>query len=346
LAVLGVLVVASDPLAPSDGGDPNRIPGIVASLLLLVAGYALLALAKDGPLATTGVVASALAVPPLLFFLTFDEESFPPFDIKLILGLSAALWLVTYLVGPGKGHAFYLGVGLLGLWLFLLEMIEGVFSAPFDLVSAFQFGFAPGFDPSTSPEFSEGPLPPGFGSSFGTPDLPDPDTIGGICLVLALLYLVAAFLLGRRDRDGMATPFVLAGIIIAPIGLFALADTMGNLGTGVAFTFLGLAFAAGGALTGRRWTTWFGGVLVVQGMSVIVIEAVGDDATPTTGGLALMGAGALVIVVAWVVGALLNEPLETHPGPSTFGRRPTTSSPDPAWPQVTPPRPGGPPTAF
>ena len=324
-------MIATDPLVDTDGGDPNRWPGLVASLLLLAAGYALLALAKHGPLATAGVVASALAVPPLLFFATFTESDFPPFNVDVILGLSAVVWLASYLVGPGKGHALYLGAGLFAAWLFVLEAVEGVFSAPFDLISAFAFGFNPGFDPGSSAEvdpfgadpFSEGPINPSdpFNSS-DLPGLPDPATLGGICLVLAAAYLVTAAILDRRGRSGMATPFTVAGIVIAPVGLLFLTESFGNLGSGVAFTLLGIAFAAGGAMATRRWTTWFGGVLVVQGLAVIGSELVGDDASATTVGLVLMALGLVAVAAAWAVGAFLHEPHETEPGPSTFGKRP------------------------
>ncbi len=336
LAVIGVLVIATDPLVDSGDGDPNRIPGLLASLLLIAIGLALVGVTRNGPLATAGVVASALGVPPLLLFATFDVNQFPPFNVDVVLGVSALAWLALYLLPPGKGHAFYLGAGLFGLWLYALEAIEGLFSAPFDLFSAFAFGFSPQFQPDdfeSSDPFTQFPTEDPFGGF----DAPDPTTLAAITLFLAVVFLAAAFLLDRRRRVGMATPFTLAGIVLAPIGLLFLADDLGNLGTGLAFTALGLAFATGGAWLGRRWTTWFGGVLIVQGLATVGSELVGDDASATTVGLVLMALGLVAVAGGWVVTGLLGEPDETVDGPSRFGRlrpSPTTG---------VPPTPGGPP---
>lgn len=321
LAVIGVLVIATDPLVDTGDGDPNQLPGVIASVLLIAVGLALVAVARNGPLATAGVVASALGIPPLVFYATFDTDGFPPFDIALVLGLSALAWLVLYVVPPGKGHAFYLGAGLFALWLYALEAIEGLFSSPFDLFSAFAFGFSPQFEPVPGPdEFGDSStLTPFTGEDpFGRFDPPDPTTLAVISLVLAVAFLAAAFLLDRRGKDGAATPFTVAGILIAPVGLLFLADDLGELGTGLAFTGLGLAFATGGAIAGRRWTTWFGGVLIVQGLAVVGAEIVGDDASATTVGLVLMALGLVAVAAGWIVTGLLGEPDETVAGPSRF----------------------------
>ncbi|MBL8777394.1 MAG: hypothetical protein JNK12_15740 [Acidimicrobiales bacterium] len=335
LAVIGVLVIATDPLVDSGDGDPNRIPGLLASLLLIAVGLALVAITRDGPLTTAGVVASALGIPPLLLFATFDVNDFPPFNVDVVLGVSALAWLALYLLPPGKGHAFYLGAGLFGLWLYALEAVEGLFSAPFDLFSAFAFGFSPQFQPVPAPDDFDSSDPfTQFPSEdpFRGFDAPDPTTLAAITLFLAVAFLAAAFLLDRRGRVGMATPFTLAGIVLAPVGLLFLADDLGTLGTGLAFTALGLAFATGGAWVGRRWTTWFGGVLVVQGLATVGSELVGDDASATTVGLVLMALGLVAVAGGWVVTGLLGEPYETVEGPTRFvlgaGAGRGTSGPD------------------
>ena len=358
LGVIGVLVIASDPLVDTDGGDPNRIPGIVASLLLVAVGLVVVRLTCDGPLATAGVVASALGVAPLVFFATFDQNDFPPFDVDLILGVSAVTWLVLYVVPPSRGHSFYLGAGLLGLWLYLLEAVEGLFSSPFDVFSAFAFGFSPGFESSDPTDLLEpSPFPP-TDDPFTSFDPPDPTTLGILSLAVAGVFLAAAVILDRRGRRGMATPFVLAGIVIAPAAILILADDLNELGTGLAFALLGVAFGAGGAITGRRWTTWFGGALVVQGLAVLAAELAGDDASATEVGIILMVFGLIAVGGGIAVSRLLGEPDETVDGPSRFGRPrpspmpglpPTTGGP-PApgqgaapWPTAPPPAPPAPP---
>ena len=57
----------------------------------------------EGPLATAGTVAAALGVPAFMFFVTFDENGLPPYNTEAILIVSTAVWLGTYVVGPGQG---------------------------------------------------------------------------------------------------------------------------------------------------------------------------------------------------------------------------------------------------
>ena len=51
---------------------------------------------------------------------------------RRILIVATAVWLGTYLIGPGKGRPFFLGSGLIALWFTVLELTENVFELPFD----------------------------------------------------------------------------------------------------------------------------------------------------------------------------------------------------------------------
>lgn len=343
LAVLGVLVIAGDLLVPDSAdafgaGEPNRVPGILLSLLVLGLGELLLVRFANGPLATAGVVASGLAVPPLLFFVTLDPDGFPPFSADTIFGLSAIAWLVAYVAGPGRGHSFYLGAGLLSLWLFVLEITEGIISFPFALLGSFQVGVEPGFDD-------------GFGADpfSGQPVTPNPEVLGILSLLFAVGCAFAARRADEHGNEGLATPFALTALITAPVGLLFLSDLLGELLTGLAFVALGVVFATLGARSQRRFTTWVGGAFVVQGLVVVVAEVTGDEPSATLVGLLFIVLGVGVVAAGFAVSSELGEPLETEPGPSTF-RRPAPRPPSPPTqpePDLSrlPPPPSQPPSA-
>ena len=94
-------------------------------LLVVVVAGLLLPPTVEGPLATAGAVAATFGVPPLLFFVTFDEGSFPPYSTDAILFLSTAAWAIGYLVGPARSRALFLGAAGIGLWTTLLQVDRG-----------------------------------------------------------------------------------------------------------------------------------------------------------------------------------------------------------------------------
>jgi len=299
LIVVGALVESGNRLG--DGtGSPNRVPGIVISALVLAAGYAMVAKFRTGPLATAGVAASALAVPPLLFFLTLDVNKTPPLSLDVVLLVSSVVWLVSYLVGPSRGHAFYLGAALLGIWLFVLEEVEGVFSFPFRL-PALLFGSS---------------------SSSSTSDyqvVPSTSTVGTISLVFGIGYLVAARQLDHRSQRGFATPFFLAGLVSLFWGITLLSNDLQEIGTGIALVAAGIGVAILGATSERRGTTWIGGIAVFFGAAVLAGKLAGDDVDGLAAALVMVGVVTILIgslfVSAW------GEPDETVPGPSVLTRQ-------------------------
>ena len=141
-------MIAGDTGLDDSGGDFNRVPGIILSALVVAAGYFVLANLRTGAIATAGAAAAALGVPPLMFFLTFDQNGFPPYSTEGILYVSAGVWLASYFVGPSRGRPFFLGAGLIGLWLAVLQATENVFDAPFLLMGGF---FGASRWPSTAP---------------------------------------------------------------------------------------------------------------------------------------------------------------------------------------------------
>ena len=288
LVVLGALVVGGDGLV-GDDGDGSQLPGIVLSAATAAGGFVLLATQRNGPLATAGAVGAALGVPPLLFFLTFDESSFPPYSTEAILFLSTAAWAFSYVVGPGRGRSLFLGLACIGLWMSILQATEGVFDAPFGAFSGFAV------------EFSDD------GSSGLQPETPDPTTIGALSLAFAAAYFVLARRWDRQGFEGAATPLTVAALLILPVGITSLTEELEATGTGLLTTVLGVAVAAHGASVGRRVTTWLGAAAAAIGILVVIGDVV-DEATP--GGLALMAAGVGVVVGAEALRRATDEPDE------------------------------------
>jgi hypothetical protein len=316
LAVLGVLIVAGD--TGTTDGDFNRVPGILLSALVVAAGYVTLTATRQGPVATAGAAAAALGVPPLMFFLTFDEGSSPPYSTEGILIVSTLVWLATYAIGPGRGRPFFLGAGLVGAWLSVLQLTENVFDAPFVFV---------GVTASSDGGF-DGP----------TIDVPDPTTIALLSLAFGLGYLVLCRWLDRRGHHGTATPFALATLPTLFVGVVAMADDLEQAGTGLLALLVGAALAYHGATVGRRATAWVGGGATALGAAVFLGDMT-DDAT--VGGMLFLAAGIALVAAAHAVAAALNEPDEMAVTDIATRQpaRVVTAPPDPG---PIPPPPGAP----
>lgn len=311
LAVLGVLIVAGDTGASDD--DFNRVPGILLSAIVVAAGFFTLQAVRQGPMATAGSVAAALGVPPLMFFLTFDENGFPPYSTEGILIVSTVAWLATYAVGPGRGRPLFLGAGLIGLWFTLLQVTEGLFDAPFGFFGAFTGGY------SEEVTFDETGGMVGGGGDFGSSDFggggfgpggfdaPDPTTIGLLSLGLGVAYLLTTRWLDRHGHHGAATPVALATLPTLFAGVLALADDLEQAGTGLLLLALGLGLAHHGAALGRRATAWIGGATAAVGAATFLADMT-DDAT--IGGMLFVAAGIGLVATGHAVAAALGEPDE------------------------------------
>lgn len=315
LAVLGVLIVAGD----TGGGDDsfNKVPGILLSALVVAAGFFTLSAVRGGPMATAGTVAAALGVPPLMFFLTFDQDGLPPYSTEGILIVSTLVWLAAYLIGPGRGRPFFLGAGLIGAWFTLLQLTEEVFDLPYGL-----FGFAPVFEPGFDEDFEGGSG--SFGQSFETPD---PTTIGLLSLGLGVLYLLVTRRLDTQGRHGAATPFALATLPTLFVGTLALAEDLEQAGTGLLLALVGAVLAYHGSTTGRRATAWIGGATTATGAAVFLGD-MSDDVTIV--GMLFLAAGIGLVGAGHAIATALREPDEmelTFADPARVGRRPLVGAP-------------------
>jgi len=328
LAILGVLIVAGDTGASDD--DFNKVPGILLSALVVGAGFFTLQTARRGVMATAGAVAAALGVPPLMFFLTFDENGLPPYSTEGILIVSTLVWLAAYAVGPGRGRPFFLGAGLIGVWLSLLQLTEKLFDAPYGLFGAFVGGFSEvTLDQNGNAIGGSDAFGDSGGSPFNDFHVPDPTTIGLLSLGLGIAYLLLTRWLDRRGHHGTATPFALATLPTLVVGVLALADDLEQAGTGLLLIALGFVLAHQGATVGRRATAWIGGGAAALGAAVFMSDMT-DDAT--IGGMLFVAAGIGLVAAGHGIATALSEPDEMAPTPiAVGGREPTPGAADEQW---------------
>lgn len=301
LAVLGVLVWGGDYLTSGGGGggsgdgSSRRLLGVALSLAVVVAGYALAIRTRRGPLATAGVAASALGVPVLLGFLTFDTAptgNGPPFSLDAIVLVSVLVWLASYLVVPGtRGHAFYLGLAAIATWIYLLDKAEpNLFGDAF-------VGFIVLFAPSDL-----------FGSPGGGADW---TTVSVLCFVFGLGYYAVAFVLDRLGRSGPGAALAVAGLLATTSGAAAAAVNLPAVGVGLLLIVLGLILAYFGSRGGRRFTTWAWSAGVAVGVTVIIAKLA--DQNSAAAGVALILSGVVVVLAGHVLTGVLHEPDELTP---------------------------------
>jgi MFS family permease len=306
LAVLGALVIGGGN-AVDDVGAVNRWPGVFLTALVTAAGYALLAIARTGPLATAGTVAAALGVPSLVTFATLSDGP-EPYSANAILTISTVAWAITWAAGPGRNRLFFLGAALIGLWATLLELVEGVFSAPTRLGTTFVD------DPFLDDPFGTG----GVGQDpFLVNDGPSATTVGFISLVFGVAYVLLGRRFDRRGEHGTSTSFAFAAVPVLAVAVSTLAPELQAAGTGILLMLLGAGLTANGATTGRRATTWIGAAAFALGAAVLLGD-MSDD--PTIIGMLYLAAGAGIVGLAHAVGTAAGEPDEMTPGPSIFTR--------------------------
>jgi hypothetical protein len=300
LAVLGVLVWGGDYLTSGGGGGADgggssrRSLGAALALAVVVAGYALAFRARRGPLATAGVAASALGVPVLMGFLTFDASpgSGPPFSLDAVVLVSVLAWLVSYLVVPGtRGHAFYLGLAAIATWIYLLDKAEP------DLFGGAFVGIISLFAPSDL-----------FGRAGSGPDW---TTVAVLSLFFGLGYYAVAFLLDRLARPGPGAALAVGGFLATATGSAAAAVNLHAIGTGILLIVLGLILAYFGSRGLRRFTTWAWSAGVGLGVTVIIAKLA--DQNSAAAGVGLILSGAVVVLAGQVLTAVLHEPDELTP---------------------------------
>ena len=303
LAIFGVILWSGDYLSggihfdesgsSSDGGS-RKLLGIALSLAVVAVGYVLAIVQRRGPLATAGVVASALGVPVLFAFITFDlmeaSDSGLPFSFDAVVIVSVVVWLLSYLFVPGmRGHAFYLALSATLLWIYVLDKAE----------------------PHTfSPASWFSPVLRSFGADTNAHS-PDLSTIAAISFTFGLVYYVVMVWLDRTGRPGAGVGFAVPAFLATVAGIIAAAPDLEQTGTGIVLVVLGAVLSWVGAQSVRRFTTWVWGLALGIGVATLVEKATTDNAA--AGGITLIVCGAIVVAAGWFLAGALGEPPDDEP---------------------------------
>ena len=209
------------------------------------------------------------------------------------------------------------------------------------------------------------------GGSFGTTPSSNPITplatasddksfdIGIVSAFFGVVYLGALWLLDRNRWRGLATAFVLPGLVALLTGAQSLGNAASHAWVAGVLTFVaGLGFGFVGDVTQRRFATWAGAVAAAYGALTVALDAVHISHSLSNGDVKLAGPGlvvclfgAMLVGLGYLIARFLARrlgdgppPFEVvAPGPSGFGPadgpaawpnlRP--SEPPPAWPPAS-----------
>jgi len=226
-------------------------------------------------LAVAGVGASGVAAPAFAFFVSAGSGVPSVREVAVLAGL---LLGGLYTVGPWRGHTFHLTILVVASWVLALSFgnfgIERAFFGGFDTV----------------------------GDAVST--------AGAASMVLGVIYLGFGSWLHDTGLEGTATPFLGVAALALPVGAFAVVRDLPDAVQGVVAVAVGAAVALVGARCRRRGTTWLGLAVAVFGVPVLA-----DALSDRTGvaAVAVVVAGAGLVVLAPLVGALVGEPAPELP---------------------------------
>ena len=232
LAPLSLLAL----LLPDDGS-----PILVALLCLVMAVGGFFLEHKFPTQFTAGVLAMTVLTVPL-FFLAVTSSSGEWSDGRLIIALllsSGALFALYFFEPHVAGFTPLLGAG--AAWLVSFVIYTNV-------PSYFRGG---GLDAATIESYVR--------YSY--------DSTLTLLLLLGLVALGGTFALDRKKIHGAATGLLVNGIALMMLGLAAVAEDFGGSnGAGVGLTLGGLVLVVIGQSGNRRFSLWFGGLLIFIGI--------------------------------------------------------------------------------
>jgi hypothetical protein len=278
------------------------------------------------------VAVIASAVPAMLGFVFFPEADSLG-DLRPFFIVAIALWIALYFAPRTRGRALFVGLALVLFWVWIAGEVIGpddAASLPLQPESSVTFDSPPLCEvtPDTLPsEFGEcdsfsqydvtsgdvagPPIAPFFFSPFSISSASDKRLeIGIVSTMIAIADLGAMALLDRARLRGLATAFVVAGVLALETGIAALASWTDRLwAAGLLTLAAGVALGLAGQLGGRRLTTWLGGAVAALGTVLVAFDVTridssfGGTASPKLvgPGLTVMAFGAVLMAFAWFV---------------------------------------------
>lgn len=260
--------------------DDPTLPGVGLNLaLFLVAMF--LGMQMAGPMRTAAVTAIVLTVPLIWFFLFLGDGGGGEGDTRVVYLATIVSYLVLYVLVWTRGRAILLGLALLFLFTWVVSEIDN---------SGSQVPF--GNQVSQSADIPFGGTSDPFGDTSSDDNSTETSTAA---LVIGLIYLGAAGALDRRKLAGAATPFIAVGAIATVIGATVLGFDESVLAGGLTLALSGAAVGlVGGLGMDRRFSTWFGVLMVVLGLFIVV----GDTVDSNLGAAGFFAGLALVLAAA------------------------------------------------
>ena len=306
----------------------RRIGGIAICALFQALGIGLMHLDKGRRAATAGVVLFGIGVIPLLGYLIGDADH-PAHTLRnvhsftttttAVLVFCGVVWLVVYRVGPGKRYGFFLGAALLAFWLVaMVQIIDQPLGQVFDPFLGSGIGVSTTFTPGGSVDNSGDTSSFPDQSSFKQPS--DPTMKLGIAsLLFGGAYLALAARADRLRDHRRGTVFFAVSVPILTFSVAFFASHLHIVGTSLVAMALGGMLVWLGAGFGRRFTSWYGTLVVAVAVVVLVDHELGRSQRAT--GLAL---GAIGLIVAVMAGRLETGRFLAAPVPGGDGGTGTT----------------------
>jgi hypothetical protein len=172
--------------------------------------------------------------------------------------------------------------------------------------------------------------------------------IGLVSVLFGVGYLGALYVLDRKRWNGVATAFVIPGVVALTTGTQSLGNAAHHAWAGGAMTFVaGLFIGVIGDRTGRRFTTWTGGIVAALGGLTVALDSAHITQAARNGDVKLAGPGLIVvsfgiglIATAFIIGQIMRRPsapppddleAERGPGPEAAPPAPAFDT-APPWP--------------
>ncbi len=292
-----VMMVVGTFLAAASGDVPRALFTIIM-LVLVLGGYALVWLFRDGPLASAGATASTLGFPLLLVVaLTGDEAP----SLLTIGFLSLIAWLAAFFVGPGRGHVAYAGFSVFTLAMIILGQTVGDGGAENPAVSVIWVALLLGVAYL------------GIGYLLDRADLSGVATaFAGSANVVFVLAILAVFEIGGVADYGDV--FGSGESNFSSIGNGVSGSLSQLILPAVLLIAAGVVGLRYGVAALRRATAWTGAALVGTGVFALLMGLFGENGLLLTFSVLILGGG--LVYGAWFLSTRIGEADELAEAPS------------------------------